>query len=160
MKEAIKVKQQQVSEIAEKIQKSTAVIAFRYQGLTVDKFMQLRRNLRANGCEVSVIKNNISRRAAQESGYESFTDALSGPVALVFSASDSVAPAKELFKFDSDKVEVLKGIVDGDVFSFDDLKKLSELPPYEVLLTQLAAGMLGTLRNLAVGLNMLVEKEA
>ena len=56
-------------------------------------------------------------------------------------------------------IEVLKGVVDGDVYSFDQLKTLSQLPSYETLLTQLAAGMLGTVSQLAIGLNMLVEKQ-
>ena len=51
-----------------------------------------------------------------------------------------------------------KDLVDGDIYSFDQLKTLSQLPSYETLLTQLAAGMIGTLSQLSIGLNMLVEK--
>lgn len=159
MKENLLKKQNEVAEIAAKIKQSAAVIAFKYQGLTVEAFMQLRRDMRANGCEIAVIKNNISRRAAKECGYE-LDDALVGPIAIAFSESDIVAPAKQLFKTaeTNDKVQVVKGIVDGDIYSFEQLKTLSQLPSYETLLTQLAAGMLGTVRQLAVGLNMLVEK--
>lgn len=159
MKENLLKKQNEVAEIAAKIKQSAAVIAFKYQGLTVEAFMQLRRDMRANGCEVAVIKNNISRRAAKECGYE-LDDALVGPIAIAFSESDIVSPAKQLFKTaeTNDKVQVVKGIVDGDIYSFEQLKTLSQLPSYETLLTQLAAGMLGTVRQLAVGLNMLVEK--
>lgn len=159
MKENLLKKQNEVAEIAAKIKQSAAVIAFKYQGLTVEAFMQLRRDMRANGCEVAVIKNNISRRAAKECGYE-LDDALVGPIAIAFSENDIVSPAKQLFKTaeTNDKVQVVKGIVDGDIYSFEQLKTLSQLPSYETLLTQLAAGMLGTVRQLAVGLNMLVEK--
>ena len=117
--------------------------------------------MRQNGCEVAVIKNNISSRAAKECGYDGFTDALVGPVALAFAKEDVVAPAKVLFKqldAENNKIEVVKGVVDGDVFSFEQLRELSVLPSYETLLTQLAAGMLGTVSQLAIGLNMLVEK--
>ena len=115
--------------------------------------------MRSNGCEVAVIKNNISRRAARECGYN-LDDAFVGPVAVVFSKDDVVAPAKVLFKAaETNKViEVVKGVVDGDVYSFDQLETLATLPSYETLLTQLAAGMLGTVRQLAIGLNMLVEQ--
>lgn len=161
MKESIVAKQNEVAQISEKMKNSAAVVAFKYQGLTVEAFQNLRREMRENGCEISVIKNNISSRAAKECGYEDFSDAFVGPVAVAFSASDVVAPAKVLFKAagaENSKVEVVKGVVDGDVYNFEQLKTLSQLPSYETLLTQLAAGMLGTVRQLAIGLNMLVEK--
>ena len=159
MKEVLLQKQNEVAELSEKIKNSAAVIAFKYQGLTVEAFQQLRRDMRSNGCEVAVIKNNISRRAARECGYN-LDDAFVGPVAVVFSKDDVVAPAKVLFKAaETNKViEVVKGVVDGDVYSFDQLETLATLPSYETLLTQLAAGMLGTVRQLAIGLNMLVEQ--
>ena len=159
MKEILLQKQNEVAELSEKIKNSAAVIAFKYQGLTVEAFQQLRRDMRSNGCEVAVIKNNISRRAARECGYD-LDDAFVGPVAVVFSKDDVVAPAKVLFKAaETNKViEVVKGVVDGDVYSFDQLETLATLPSYETLLTQLAAGMLGTVRQLAIGLNMLVEQ--
>ena len=159
MKEILLQKQNEVAELTERIKNSAAVIAFKYQGLTVEAFQQLRRDMRQNGCEVEVIKNNISRRAAKECGYD-LDDAFVGPVAVVFSKDDVVAPAKVLFKAaETNKViEVVKGVVDGDVYSFDQLETLATLPSYETLLTQLAAGMLGTVRQLAIGLNMLVEQ--
>ena len=160
MKESILKKQEEVNAVTEKMKNSAAIVAFKYQGLTVEAFQNLRREMRKNGCEVCVIKNNISSRAAKECGYDGFTDALVGPVALAFAESDVVAPAKVLFKqlsAENNKIEVVKGVVDGDVFSFDQLKELSVLPSYETLLTQLAAGMYGTLSQLSIGLNMLVE---
>ena len=160
MKESILKKQEEVKAVTEKMKNSAAIVAFKYQGLTVEAFQNLRREMRQNGCEVSVIKNNISSRAAKECGYDGFTDALVGPVALAFAESDVVAPAKVLFKqlsAENNKIEIVKGVVDGDVFSFDQLKELSTLPSYETLLTQLAAGMYGTLSQLSIGLNMLVE---
>ena len=160
MKESILKKQEEVKVVTEKMKNSVAIVAFKYQGLTVEAFQNLRREMRKNGCEVCVIKNNISSRAAKECGYDGFTDALVGPVALAFAESDVVAPAKVLFKqlsAENNKIEVVKGVVDGDVFSFDQLKELSVLPSYETLLTQLAAGMYGTLSQLSIGLNMLVE---
>ena len=161
MKESILKKQNEVAQVAEKMKNSAAVVAFKYQGLTVESFQELRKEMRANGCEVSVIKNNISSRAAKECGYDGFADSLTGPIAVAFSANDLVAPAKLLFKAangENAKVQVVSGVVDGDVYSFDQLKTLSNLPSYETLLTQLAAGMMGTVNQLAIGLNMLVEK--
>ena len=163
MSQSIEAKKQEVAQVSEKFKAAKAVIAFKYQGLSVLKFQELRKEMRANGCEVSVIKNNISARAAKEAGFEGLSDAFVGPVAVAISNDDVVAPAKVLFKAageENAKVEVVKGVVDGDIYDFDKLKALSVLPSYETLLTQLAAGMLGTLSQLAIGLNMLTEKEA
>ncbi len=160
MKEAILKKQEEVTAVSEKIKESSAIVVFKYQGLTVAKFQELRREMRAQGCDVQVIKNNISSRAVKACGYDNFDDAFSGPVAIAFSKDDVVAPAKILFgklSEENNKIEVVKGIVDGDIYSFDQLKALSVLPSYETLLTQLAAGMYGTLSQLSIGLNMLVE---
>lgn len=159
MKEVLLQKQNEVAQVSEKMKSSASMVAFKYQGLTVEAFQSLRKSMRELGCEISVIKNNISRRAAKECGYD-LDDALVGPIALAFSKDDLVAPSKVLFKAagENDKIEIIKGVVDGDVYSFDQLKTLSQLPSYETLLTQLAAGMLGTLSQLSIGLNMLVEK--
>ena len=129
MKEILLQKQNEVAELTERIKNSAAVIAFKYQGLTVEAFQQLRKDMRSNGCEISVIKNNISRRAAKECGYD-LDDAFVGPVAIVFSKDDVVAPAQVLFKAaETNKViEVVKGLVDGDVYSFDQLETLATLP--------------------------------
>ncbi len=161
MSQSIEAKKQEVAQVSEKFKNAKAVIAFKYQGLSVYKFQELRKEMRANGCEISVIKNNITSRAAKEAGYEGLADAFVGPVAVAISNDDVVAPAKVLFKAageENAKVEVVKGVVDGDIYDFDKLKALSTLPSYETLLTQLAAGMLGTLSQLSIGLNMLVEK--
>lgn len=160
MSSAIEQKKTLVAELVEKIKNSKSVVAFKYQGLTVEKFQQLRRAMRENGCEVEIVKNNISRRAATELGYTEFADNMSGPIALAFATEDMVAPAKQVYTFAKENkcVEVVTGVVDGDVYSVGQLEELSKLPSYETLLTQLAAGMLGTVRNLAVALNMYVEE--
>lgn len=160
MKESVAAKQKEVTEVTERIKNSSSVVVFKYQGLSVFDFQTLRRAMREKGGEISVIRNNISARAVQSLGYDDMVDAFVGPVAVAF-ANDLVAPAKVLFdaaKQENSKVEVVKGIIDGDVYSFDQLKTLSQLPSYETLLTQLAAGMIGTLSQLSIGLNMLVEK--
>ena len=158
----IEQKSQLVNEVAEKMKATKAFIAFKYQGLTVEQFQNLRRELLKDGCHVSVIKNNISRRASEQLGYTEFSDSLKGAVAIAFSGDDIVAPAKGLFNFakDNDKVVIEKGVVDGEIYDYAKLQTLATLPSRETLLTQLAAGMLGTLTQLAIGLNMLVEKDA
>ena len=162
MKEVILQKEALVNETVEKFSKAKSVVAFDYQGLTVEAFMQLRRALLKNGCEICVLKNNISRRAAKAQGYDSFAETLTGPKAIAFTYNDEVAAARELANFakTNDKVVLGAGVVDGKEVSVQEMAAISQLPSRETLLTQLAAGMLGTLTQLAIGLNMLVEKDA
>ncbi|MGL4949973.1 MAG: 50S ribosomal protein L10 [Anaeroplasmataceae bacterium] len=160
-KDVILKKIELVNELKDKFNSSKAFISFDYQGLTVSKFMQLRNDFRNNGCEVFVLKNNISRRAAIECGYQEFADQLTGPKAIVFSVDDIIAPAKMLFEFakENQQVKVANGVVDKEVYDYAKLEALATLPSYETLLTQVAAGMLGTVRQLAVGLNMICEQK-
>ncbi len=162
MKEVILQKEALVNATAEKFSKAKSVVSFDYQGLTVEAFMQLRRTLLKNGCEICVLKNNISRRAAKAQGYDSFAETLTGPKAIAFSYNDEVAAARELANFakTNEKVVLGAGVVDGKEVSVAEMKAIASLPSRETLLTQLAAGMLGTLTQLAIGLNMLVEKDA
>ena len=161
-KEIILKKEAEVNVVAEKIAKSKSIVAFDYQGLTVEAFMQLRRNLLKNGCEICVLKNNISRRAAQAQGFNVFAETLKGPKAIAFSYEDEVAAARELATFAKENKQVIlgAGIVDGKEVTVEEMSAIATLPSRDTLLTQLAAGMLGTLTQLAIGLNMLVEKDA
>ena len=153
-------KAEEVKVLTEKMKNSDAFISFSYQGLTVDEFQALRRNLLKDGCHISVIKNNISRRASEELGYNEFAAELKGPKAIVFSESDIIAPAKGLFAFakENEKVVIANGVINGEVYDFAKLQVLATLPSRETLLTQLAAGMYGTLSQLSIGLNMIAEK--
>ena len=153
-------KAEEVKVLTEKMKNSDAFISFSYQGLTVDEFQTLRRNLLKDGCHISVIKNNISRRASEELGYNEFAAELKGPKAIVFSESDIIAPAKGLFAFakENEKVVIANGVVNGEVYDIAKLQVLATLPSRETLLTQLAAGMYGTLSQLSIGLNMIAEK--
>ena len=150
-KEIILKKEQEVNAVVEKIAKSKSVVAFDYQGLTVEAFMQLRRNLLKNGCEICVLKNNISRRAAQAQGFNAFAETLKGPKAIAFSYEDEVAAARELATFAKENKQVIlgAGIVDGKEVTVEEMSAIATLPSRDTLLTQLA-----------IGLNMLVEKDA
>ena len=159
-KEAILKKEANVKATLEKINQAKGFVAFDYQGLTVESFMDLRRRLRKAGCEIVVLKNNISRRASTEAGYEEFAASLVGPKAIAFSYVDEVSAARELATFakENNKVVLGSGVIGGKCYDVNGVKAIALLPSRETLLTQLAAGMFGTLTQLSIGLNMLVEQ--
>lgn len=160
-KPIIERKAEAVRELSDKLGRAATVVAFDYPGLTVEQFTKLRGQLREAGCEVTVYKNNISRRASIAAGYESLADELVGAKALAISFDDVVAPAKIVYDFAKTNkvVQIHAGIVEGKVVGVDQLNALATLPSRETLLTMLAVGMLTPLREVAIGLNMISSEE-
>lgn len=160
MRESIAKKQQQVEELTQKFSEAKTIVTFDYPGLTVKQFTELRDKLRENGCECTVYKNNISRRASVEAGYDELVDELVGPKAIIMSFEDVVAPAKIINDFaKANKViEIHGGVIEGEVVGKEAILELAKLPDYDTMLTMLAAGLLAPVRDLAIGLNMMVEE--
>jgi len=157
----INFKQEEVKKIAEKMSKAKSVVVAEYQGVTVEKTEELRGLLRDAGCEMIVIKNNISRRAAEEVGYGDLTQDFNGPNGVVFAYEDSVSAAKVLYNFakKNKKIKIKSGVVDGDFYNTDQIKEISQLPSREILLAMLATQLLAPVRDLAIGLDLLTKKE-
>ena len=160
-KAVIERKAEAVRELSEKLGRATTVVAFDYPGLTVAQFTELRRQLREADCDVTVYKNNISRRASIAAGYDALADSLVGAKALAISYSDVVAPAKIVYEFAKNNkvVKIQSGIVEGKVATVEQISELATLPSRETMLTMLAVGMLTPIRELAVGLNMISSEQ-
>ncbi len=160
-KAVIERKAEAVRALSEKLGRATTVVAFDYPGLTVEQFTKLRHQLREANCEVTVYKNNISRRASIAAGYDALADSFTGAKALAISYSDVVAPAKIIYEFAkaNKAVQIQAGIVEGRVFNVEQLNELALLPSRETLLTMLAVGLLTPIRELAIGLNMISSAE-
>jgi len=109
-----------------------------------------------------VLKNNITRRAAENNGYGGITSDLKGPNGVVFAFEDSVAAARVLHSFTkkNPKLIVKSGVVDGIFYETAQIKEIAGLPNKETLLTMLATQLYGPLRDLSMGLYMLTNKEA
>lgn len=159
-KASIERKAEAVRELTDKLGRAATVVAFDYPGLTVEQFTKLRGQLREANCEVTVYKNNITRRASIAAGYEALADTFVGPKALAISYDDVVAPAKIVYDFAKENkvVKMASGIVEGKFADLDMLNELATLPSRETMLTMLAVGMLTPIRELAIGLNMISEE--
>jgi large subunit ribosomal protein L10 len=157
----IKAKQDAVDFLTEKMAKAKAIVVAEYRGLTVEKTETLRRQLRKEGCEMIVIKNNISRRAAKNVGYEALDPELIGPNGIIFAFNESVAAPRILIEFarKNPKLVVKSGVIDGDYYNQSDVKQIALLPPRNTLLTMLATQLLAPLRDLAIGLDLITNKD-
>jgi len=157
----INAKQEAVNELTAKMQKAKSIVVAEYRGLTVEKTETLRRQLRKEGCEMIVAKNNISRRAANSLGYNALDQDLSGPNGVVIAYKDAVSAAKVLHEFakKNQNLIVKSGIVDGNFYQPAEIKTIATLPSREILLTMLASQLLAPLKDLSVGLNMIANRE-
>ncbi len=153
---AIAIKGEEVNALVEKMQNSNSFVIVDYSGLTVEQVTKLRRALLENGCEFKVIKNNITRRAAEAAGYKELNESLFGPNAVAFSKEDSVSAAKTIFEFakTNKALELKVGVVDGEYMDNDKIKKIATIPTREVLLTMIAAGILQPIKEVAIALDL------
>ena len=145
-------KEQLVSELKSKIDGATALYFTDFTGLNVKRMTDLRRRLRKAGVEYVVIKNTLALRAVNESGLTG--SKLKGPTGVVVS-KDAAAAAKVLIDFakENEQRPTLKGgLVEGEVVSEAEVKKLATLPTKEVALGLLAGAMNGVLMVFALAL--------
>lgn len=158
----IKAKEDAVKEIVEKMKEAQSVVVAEYRGLTVEKTQDLRTRLRDAGCEMIVVKNNISRRAAEKVGLENLDDdVLTGPNSLVFAYEDGVSAAKTLYEFarKNPKLVLKSGYVNGNFYEPAIIKEIATIPPRDTLLAMLGSQLLAPVRDLAIGLDMMVNEE-
>lgn len=153
----IEKKESIVNEIAEKMKNSSSYILFEYRGLTVDETNELRRKLREIGAELKVYKNTLTKRALEMLNIN-IDEHLNGPKAIAF-GPDAVAPVKALADFAKTHkaLEIKVGVVDGSVADEKMLNELSSIPSREGLLTMLAGGLIGVVRDLSICLDMYSE---
>lgn len=155
----IEKKQSIVNEIAEKVNESSSVVLFEYDNMSVAEMTKLRRQLKENDAELKVYKNTLTKRAIDSLKLD-LGDNLNGPKAIAF-GKDEVTPVKILSEFAKKcpALEIKVGIIEGKPADLEVLKKYASIPSREVLLTQVASGLIGTVRNLAIALDMLAEQK-
>ena len=121
-----------------------------YRGMNVEALTVFRSKLREVDGKFKVVKNTLSIRAADGTPLESVKEHFTGPVALLYTASDPVGPAKVLIDFikTSDHLKPKVGILSGKLIDLDDVKRLAELPDRDTLLAKALASMNAPATNL------------
>lgn len=143
-------KKKVVAELEEKFKTSKAAVFTDYKGIKVDEATNLRRSCRDAGIEFKVVKNTLTKIAAENSGIPDISQFLEGPTAIAFSLEDPVAPAKTLMDFakKNRKLEIKGGLIEGDVVGSSSIKALAELPSRDVLVSMVLRGLNGPLTGL------------
>ncbi len=149
-----KDKERVVAELVERLRESDTLIVADYRGLTMSEIDGVRTELLKHGARFSVVKNTLTRRAAEEAGVKGLVELLEGPTAIAFVLEgDMVAVAKSLNDTARQtKVLSLKGgILQGQPVGADEVQRLAALPPANVLQGQVLGAVVGPL-NAIVGL--------
>jgi len=144
-------KEAAVAELSNRFSGSGGAVLTEYRGLTVAQLKQLRRSL-AEHATYAVVKNTLTKIAAERAGIDSFSDELlSGPSAVAFITGDPVEAAKGLRAFArlNPALVIKAGVLDGKAMTPAELDKLADLESREVLLAKLAGAMKGSLSQAA-----------
>jgi large subunit ribosomal protein L10 len=148
-------KERVVAELADRLRSAETLMVADYRGLTMPEIDELRTRLLEAGARFTVVKNTLTKLAAEAAGTEQVLELIDGPTAIAFldAEGDPVAVAKVLNETARahDVLVIRGGILEGTVVGDADIKRLATLPPAEVLHAQLAGAVAGPL-TMVVGL--------
>ena len=135
-------KKEVVAEVSERLKKAQTVVLAEYRGLKVEDITVLRRDARAAGVYLRVLKNTLARRAVQGTPFEKLSDQMVGPLAYGIS-DDPVAAAKVLHTYakKNDKLVIKGGAMPNYVMSVKEVGNLATMPGREELLSMLLGTM-------------------
>lgn len=165
-------KKGEVAELSEKIKKAQAFVLADYRGINVQDDTQMRNDLRKANVEYKVVKNTLTKFAAEENGLNDLLPHLEGPTAIAISYTDPIAPAKILNEYSkkNDKIKLKAGYVEGKVIDIEGIKSLANIPSREELIAKMLGSfnapisgfvnvLNGNIRGLVVALNAIAEKQ-
>jgi large subunit ribosomal protein L10 len=148
-------KERIVAELAERLKASQSLLVADYRGLTMSEIDELRTKLLESGVRFTVVKNTLTRRAAEQAGIEELLELIDGPTAIAFidSEGDPAVAAKILSDTARahDVLVIRGGLLEGDAVSDVEIKRLASLPAADVLRAQFAGTLVAPLTTV-VGL--------
>ncbi len=143
-------KETAVAALADEFRNSSGAVLTDYRGLSVDDLQALRRALGENAT-YAIVKNTLTKIAAEDAGIDGISELLVGPSAIAFVKGDVVETAKGLRDFGrSNEALIIKGgYLEGNPVTADEIRQLADLESREVLLSKLAGVLQASLQNAA-----------
>jgi len=142
-------KEQIVEELTGRLKAADTVLIADYRGLTMPQIDTLRTRLLESGARFSVVKNTLTRRAAEAAGADALLTLLDGPTAIAFleAEGDMLAAAKALADMarESRVMAIRGGVMQGRVLSAEEVETLAALPPVDILRGQVLAAIIAPL---------------
>lgn len=151
-----------VNEIKETLAEKKNIILTKYSGIKVSEMSALRSEVKAKGAKYKVIKNNLFKRALDESGYENIEEHLKGPIGVAFAGEEvgDIAQLFKKFKKDQEAFDFFLGIIEDSVYDSAELEKIADLPSKEVLLGQVLSLINAPSSKIAIGMNEIMASLA
>ena len=150
-------KEQVVDELTQRLKAADTLLVADYRGLTMPQIDELRTRLIESGARFTVVKNTLTRRAAEAAGADALLTLLDGPSAIAFLEADGdmVAAAKALATSarETNVLEIRGGVMQGRAMTAAEVESLATLPPEDVLRGQVLAAIVAPLTSLAGLLN-------
>ena len=142
-------KEQVVAELTERLRSTDTLLVADYRGLTMTQIDALRSRLLESGARFSVVKNTLTRRAAEAAGAEALLALLEGPSAIAFLEADGdmVAAAKALADSarETKVLAIRGGIMEGRTVTAEEIETLATLPPIDMLRGQVLGAIVAPL---------------
>ena len=150
-------KEQVVEELTARLQAAETLLVADYRGLTMPQIDDLRSRLLSSGAKFTVVKNTLTRRAAEAAGADALLTLLDGPSAIAFieAEGDMVAAAKALADSarETKVLEIRGGVMQGRTMTAAEVESLATLPPEDVLRGQVLGAIIAPLSSFAALLN-------
>jgi large subunit ribosomal protein L10 len=148
-----------IEEIAAQIEAAEAIFAVDYRGISVPQAAELRSKLREADASFRIVKNRLTKIAADKAGEERLAELLQGPTALTFVRGDTAQAAKAISSFNKehDVVAFKGGFMDGLSLDEERFKAIAKLPAREVLIGQFAGVVASPLTGLVRGLGSMIQ---
>jgi large subunit ribosomal protein L10 len=145
-------KERIVEELASELGSAETLIVADYRGLTNKQLEALRDQLIPLGGRFRIVKNTLTRRAAEKAGADALLVMLEGPTAIAFieSSGDPAAVAKALAATakETNVLTLRGGLLEGKTLSGAEVDRLATLPSTEVLRGQLVGAIVAPLTQL------------
>src|ERR671936_2512034 len=142
-------KERVVEQLAERLRSTQTLMVADYRGLTMPEIDELRTRLLDAGARFTIVKNTLTKLAAEQAGTTDVLQLIEGPTAIAFleAEGDPVAVAKVLNEAAraSNVLVIRGGILEGTVVGDEEIKRLATLPPAETLRAQLAGAVVAPL---------------
>ncbi len=132
-----------VEELTNILSSSSGIFLTDFTGINVQSMTDMRRTLKESSISYRVVKDSLTRLAADKAGLPQLKEFLTGPIAIAYTEGDPVAPARLLKKFatDTGKPTIKSGLVEGSFFNVDQIDALSKVLPKDEILAKVVQGV-------------------
>ena len=157
----VELKQPIVDEIKAQLDGAKSMVVVDYRGISVADVTELRKQCREAGVVYKVYKNTMVKRAVEGTEFEGVVKDLEGTNAFAISKEDATAPARIVANFikKAKCCELKSGVVEGTYYDAAGIATIATIPSRDGLLTMLAGGMIGLVRDLSICLNLYGEQK-